>query len=217
MSEGDDFSGTSYQILGVSLTLSSSTLSETVTKDFGGITGSPATAEVYEYGQLALANYSVMWVGGGYPEFMGYAVQTFTMGLEIGKSGGSLLPVVRCYSILTAPFSANQAQYLGSVVAGNSLTEVSYGVVGNELPMLTVFIPISAIVLGLLSGGEAAALASILPNLDLVYQSSSTTVEFTQFQVVNSVRSPANLSVYVDVSAVDYYNGNSYTVALTLF
>jgi hypothetical protein len=79
VSEADDYSSASYQIAGASITLKSSMKSENIVEDFGaGLNNYPSTVEVYEEGQLAVANHGVWVVGDGYATPLGSALHTFT-------------------------------------------------------------------------------------------------------------------------------------------
>lgn len=218
VSEADHFSNVSYQIPGASITLKSSTLSENVLESFGRGNGNnyPSTVEVYEEGQLALANYSVWVIGNGYATPLGSALQVFTTGVLIEQSSGSSLPVLSGSSGLTLPFNPNEASLLGQIYPGGTGDWVSSSLTSNQLPSLTVSIPVGAIFAAIVP--EGVALAGILPDLNLVYQTSTVTLEFTEFYLDLSPQSPVSVSVYVDVPPVSYsYNGGTYTVPTTIF
>jgi|ADKI01.1.fsa_nt_gi hypothetical protein len=217
VSEADDFSSVSYQIPGASITLKSSTLSENVYENFGmAVNNYPSSVEIYEEAQLALANYSVWAVGPGYATPLGSALQVFTTGVVIEQSSGSSLPVLYGSSGLTLPFNPNEASLLGTINPGGSSGWVSSSLTSNQLPSLTTSIPVGAIFAALVPAG--ADLAGILPDLNLVYQTSTVTLEFTEFYLVLSSQSPVPVSVYVDVPPVSYsYNAGTYTVPTTIF
>jgi len=217
VSEVDESSGVSYQIPGPSITLKSGTLSENALENFGmAVNNYPSAMEVYEEGQLALANYSVQVVGNGYAVPLGSALQVFTTGVTIEESSGSSLPVLRGGSGLTVPFNTHEATLLGTITPGMTGDWVSLSITGNQLPTLMASIPVGALFEALVPRG--AGLAGTLPNLDLVYLTPSATEEFTQLYLVLSSQSPMPVSVYVDVPPVGYsYNGDTYTVPTTIF
>jgi hypothetical protein len=83
------------------------------------------------------------------------------------------------------------------VGAGSTGDWVSYSITSNQFPKLTASVPVSALFAALVP--EEAGVATILPNVNFVYQTTSTNMESADFVVNLASSSPMGVQVYVDV------------------
>jgi len=215
----DESGSTSYSIPGPSMTISSSSVSVNSYIGFGtALSNYPSKVMIYEKGQLALANYTeflmVPW-WGAVP--FGYSYQLFQTGLEVLQSGNSKAPNLYATSGNFIPFNDAYSKYYGTLSPGQLIYIHGTQIEQSELPSLTISIPV-ALLIAAVAPEVASALAPILPNIDLIWQTSNLSYVDSIFYLHVSSSSPQSMVIRYDETGVQYqYQGSNYTVPTTIF